>query len=468
MPEALDFGTGGPSALDVITQQEQLARRRKLMDALTQANLQTPIKGNLSQGLGQLAAKLATAYIQNKNEGQMGQEVSANRAEYGKQLGEGAGKFMDTYNGRSGAWSPEQAAQFLGGNDASTVPNVPDTVKADKRRAVVEALTSQLPEIQQLGKQSMAGLQKEQLSQKDILGLSGYSANSKLAAALSGNLAGLTPEQKQHIVNGQVVQAAEGGPAVASGDFRDKFNPVGQVGNDANGKPLIGQTAQVTGEAKFAPAGQTINIDNVGTKDALGQAGEVLKGARSAMIQGQGAFQDANRMYQLASDPQVMTGFGANQAMGMGALAAKLGLMGPDAVAKTQELAANLSKRTLEAGQQMKGSFSDKDIEFLKSVSDGSIALTPQVLKRAAEMSMVAAHNSMMQNRDQINSISTIPGVENLMKLQPMPQFSNAFPNSAMYSPIGDTPYVKYHGGAGSPNAKGTQKILSIQEFLAQ
>lgn len=101
---------------DVFAQQEAIARRRKLMDAMTGQNLQTPIVGDT--GLGQALAKLGTSYLLQKGGKKLDAEDTQNRQQYGNELSSELGTYMDARG-------------------------------KDPKAAILKAMTSRYPELRQ-------------------------------------------------------------------------------------------------------------------------------------------------------------------------------------------------------------------------------------------------------------------------------------------------------------------------------
>jgi len=142
--------------------------------------------------------------------------------------------------------------------------------------------------------------------------------------------------------------------------------------------------------------------------------------------------EDASKMYELAQSPDLISGFGANKVAWMASLANKLGFTGPDAVSNTQAQIATAAKQVLAGGQEMKGSFSDKDLQFLEKVGNGSVELTPQSLQHAAGLVMQAGHNQVLNNeRRRATTIGEFPEAKRAAALDPTNPFSYKLPEGA-------------------------------------
>jgi hypothetical protein len=370
------------SGLDFSTQQEELLRRQKLVDALwqgqpLQAGMGTtgPVWNAVSNLLGK-----SNAFSQ---QAQLTQDTANFRKQYSQALGNETNQYMDRMNGKP---QGDMAADGYGPQTPPVAPN--------PREAVIRAMTSQLPEMQAMGKASMASAMKPQ-------------------------------EVKEHVIGDTLVATNGQGKLVSSQQFNKAgYGPIEQMGTGSDGKPLFGQRDARTGEVKFAPAGQTINIDNKGITEVQKDTIPVLKSARETVITAQSGLQAAERVMQLVDDPAVQTGFGASAAMGLAAIGAQLGFNGPEGAAKTQALATEMAAKTLSMTKQLTGSISDKEKPFLEQVVAGKIDFTPQVIKHVAALTYQANHNAIMNATDQYSSAKTIPGMGGAEKLYPLPPLS--------------------------------------------
>lgn len=412
--------------LDVISQGEDIDRRRKLIAALQQQSMGAPIVGNT--GLGQALAKIATAYLTSKGQAGLAQESAANQGAYNAQLGAETNSYLDRYAGKKGGTlSPNQAGALLNNDQDPGI--LPEPVKADPREAVVRALTSRLPEMQKLGQAGMAQLQKPR-------------------------------EVKEHVIGGTLVRSDGISPPSVAGTYgQDDLGPLQVVGINSQGKPIQAQLNKKTGKYEYAPdsAGQTINVDTKGNGLALEQTGKVLGEARQAIIGHSKAIEAANRLYALSQDPQVISGFGANQVLGLGSLAKKLGFEGQEGVAKTQALMTDLAAATLEKGQAMKGSFSDSDIKFLQDAAAGKISLDPTALRHVAGLAIQAGHNGLRDADQQYRSAATVKGADELIKLYPIPPWKHKIPEGNAFQ-IDDNDRITYNSGLIQQTESGPGK----------
>lgn len=146
------FGQGQPAPFD--TQEAELARKRKLQEAMLASNLQAPIVGNT--GMAQAIARLATSYFLAKQGQQLdtqGRQVATARRE---DLTQGLQDYLRTKEGTPGETLSVAQAENLMRNDTMPEGGLAEPVKGDPRKAVLAALASQHPELQAIGKAELA------------------------------------------------------------------------------------------------------------------------------------------------------------------------------------------------------------------------------------------------------------------------------------------------------------------------
>jgi len=288
---------------------------------------------------------------------------------------------------------------------------------------------------------------------------------------------------KHTVINGQLVTepGASGAAPRVAGDFRNQFKAPGQVGTDpSTGKPMLGQETLGTGEVKFAPAGTNISVGNLTAKGddiALTKTFEVLDTSRKGIFSAQKGFDSAKRLYDLMSDPDIISGFGGDVTLFLARVGSKLGIGGADATAKTQSAMADMARQTLKEGEAMVGAFSNQDIIFLKEVASGNINFDAATVKRAAALGMVAGHNGMMQNYAQFSAAGQSKGAEPIAKLFPTPAIKHSIPfdTDPRFTEDAQTGRITYKDLAGTrvsgtaaaaANAKPGR--ISFDQFMKQ
>lgn len=407
---------------DLQTQEEDLARRKQVIDALVTRGANSRME-QVRQSFG--AAPTGSAEME-----AYARDNSAFQQRKQQQMQQELAQYMDRMQG-----TPERPAQ--GDGVGPPVPPQP----ANPREAIIRAMTSQLPEMQAMGKSSMTAFGKP----KDL---------------------------KEHVIGNQlVVSDGQGNSRVAGtynkADWKDEDRTI-------NGQVVPGRrNAQDNKWEAVGPTGTTVNVDTRGQSRVQEDALKAMSGAREQVVAAQSQLESAQRVLELVDDPQVQTGFGAGAVSGFAALGAKLGLNGQEGVAKTQALMTDLARNTLNAGQQMKGSFSDKDIQFLSDVTAGKVDYNAQTIKHMASLAYAAGHNGMLSAMQQYSGAKEIPGLTGADKVYPLPEVRwDATIGDRKGFSQGAGGRLRYDGNLSAPttpvgrvNSQGRRR-LTVDEFL--
>ena len=148
---------------------------------------------------------------------------------------------------RDGA--PESLVQGQGplANDApDNQLGINEAVKADPKRAMIEAMANQqFKPLQAIGQAEFAGMGKEKMTQKDIYGLAAnYTPESVNAYAQTGDPTKLVGKVKLMGVNGQAIDEQTG---IVKADLRDKYEaPANLPGPNGMPVPVGGQCYGMT------------------------------------------------------------------------------------------------------------------------------------------------------------------------------------------------------------------------------
>lgn len=203
----------------IVTQQGELARRRRLLEAMQGQNMATQIQGSgKGYGIGQALAKVATAYLLGKQGRSMAGEEATNREQY-------QGALQNELSGYLTARDGQAPQEMPGPMPDGQSPLMSPAIKANPREAIVRAMASQLPEMQRVGQADFATLKKEQMTQKDWLALADkYDPASVIAAQQAGDSRLLKPKREFKEVNGQLAEVSGEKPTVAF-DGRTRFGP---------------------------------------------------------------------------------------------------------------------------------------------------------------------------------------------------------------------------------------------------
>lgn len=375
---------------DYEAQKASLDRRRRIAEAMQMQSMQ-PLQGNnlhWTSGLAQILGAVA---------GQRGQaRAAAEEAELGqryrKDLASGVQSFMDTSQGQPESFSQEGFA----GSPA---------VAANPRKAVLDAIASNHPVVQQLGMSQLAQMGKrEGLSQKDILSLGGYDPRSKLAAAMAGDIGKLSPEAKEHVVGGQIVRQGEGGRYGSVGDFREQFSPVGEVAQGPSG-PIFGQRDLATGKVAFAPGGGvTVNTgDKAGVAFEKGLAGARVKALETSFEKAQAAQTSLDSLNAARQDfaSGIKSGAPAEIALGLSKWGKALGFEADPAVANTEAFRSNMAQQVLSSVKALGSGtgISNADRDYAEKAAGGSITLDDQAMYRLMNIQQAAAANTIVGHK---------------------------------------------------------------------
>ena len=336
---------------DLQTQEEDLARRKAVIDALTMRYSNTNGE-RLRQAFG--AAPTGSAEME-----AYARDNSAFQQRKQQQMQQELAQYMDRMQG-----APERPAQ--GDGVGPPVPAQP----ANPREAIIRAMTSQLPEMQAMGKSSMAAF-------------------------------GKVPEVKEHVINNQLVRSRGTGPVEVAGSY-DNWKDEDKV---INGQATAGKRNVQSGDWKpLAPAGQTINIGDKGNGKLMEEVIPVVKASRDSVLQAQTGLEASQRVLQALQDPAVQTGWAAGGVTGLASIGAKLGFNGADSVAKTQSLMADLARNTVTAMQQQKGTQTKEDMILLENATLGKIDYTKDAIQDIAALAYQANHNATLNAMDQYKS----------------------------------------------------------------
>lgn len=446
---------------DLAGAQEQLDQKRQLAEMLMQ-QARTPQQGQMvsghyvSPGLLGAVAPLINAFLAKKVQGDVRSGGEELRGKYNSMLSDGLEKYFATREGAPAVpLVGPMPADPSNPNMGQISGNLTEEVAPDPRKAAIQALTSGVAPLQQLGQMDLQSLGKNSLTPIEMLKLAGegkFTPESAVAAATS-----LNPRQLK-------------GAPKKEDNWTDPYEM------NVGGRPLLVRRNLKNNEVVAISGGQTINIDTQGNKAAIENSVKLLGPLREQMQTSRGMIDTGSRIMQLSKDPQVIQGFGANAGVGLASLAAKLGFSGSEAVSKTQALMKDMAVNTLDMGQKMKGSFSNEDIVFLKNAAAGNINLTPENIQHAAGLAMMAGHNTLMDSMNQFEEVRKTPGAEAIAKQYPRPRIGTySLPkdlfdvDSGNYATF-NSPLLKAKTPTGipTPTGKTPAGVMSVQEWLSR
>jgi len=388
---------------DLQTDQDAIARKQQIAQALLGQMMQMP-QGQMVSGHFvapnplQYLAQAAGTYLGGKMVDQADDAKRELTGKYNNALAAGLQKYFDTRDGKPGTpmGPPTEDGQMGAPTGAQA---------ADPRHAAIEALTSGIGPLQQLGQMDLQQIGKSALTPKDLLGLSGFDPKSRLLAAMGGGLPVLQPERKEHVVNGQIVVGTPDDGYKPVADVRDKFGDVGVIGQGEDGKPIYGQKNTSTGEAKFAPKGVQVNVDTVqkaGDKFATELAGKRADLLAKSYDNATAASKAIDAIENAENDVNagIKSGASGQVALGVAKFAKSLGLDADPQIANTEAFRANMARETLNLvkGLGAGTGISNADREFAEKASGGSILLDDQSIVRLMNIAKAAAGNVMLSH----------------------------------------------------------------------
>jgi len=386
------------------------AQRRANTQRFVQMMQQQALSGQpQGRGIGAFLLPVAQAWAANKMEEQGKTEAETYQKERTAGLGGELANFLKMYNGQEEKYpGPTESGGLPEGAPGPLAPSEP-AVKADPRTALVNAMASRYPEMQEIGKAQMPGLLKP-----------------------------MKPATPKFAYHGDGIfredPGADAPVRVGATKEPEKWSAPYMLQLPGLAKPVAVKRNEITGEVKaIASEGTTVNVgtetvDTAAAKAAGAATPEVLKGARDKIMTVQKTMDQSDRILTALEDPAVITGFGANLETGAKSLAKRFGWDDKDAVPKTQLLATDLASKTLDASIVMKGALSDNDVKFLTQVAAGSITLDAKTLERVALITKKQAHYEAMQSLEQYQSVANGPGGQYATNLHPMPKFDWKMP----------------------------------------
>ena len=426
-----DPSKGFENNSDVTAEAAALARRQKLLDAMQQKALSPQFQGNTAQGIGQLLASLGTTWLLKGAQDDQVERMKVNERERMQSLSQNLNAFLDTNNGRPGqVMTTDQAANLMNGDVA---PELADPIKADPRRAVVQAMASQHPELQAIGKMGMQELMKQ----------------------------GARPGFKDHMTqDGSLVRVLDDGTVKSLGNFakpKDQWSEPFTI-QGVDGKPLMVKrnlatnevdvvdkapkvTAKATANAKTVAAAGETEFAKVLGKDVAGE----FKEARGAAQTAYKAKSFVNQMKKL-EESGIFSGPTANIATTLSAVGQTLGLPVDEAKlansqAFQQQFAAQVAN-VLTAGGGIGRSMTDADRKAFEQ-SLPTMLMTPQGRAQVYQMIEGQANQDIRRAQSFQSSLLASPAY-------------SAHAGMLTLNPVDDTP-LGASGGVVAPGAPAVQ-----------
>lgn len=412
---------GNPASMlvpaDFEVQAADIARRRaQIADMLKQS--QTPMQGQMISGhyiapsWAQHLEKLGTSFLGNRSREQANEEESKLAETYRSELGDAVNNYMQTREG-----TPESLVQGQGPLANPEDLQINPAVKGDPRRAMVEAMTSKFAPLQEVGKADFASMGKQGMSGKDILGLAAhFDPASVREAYMKNDMSLLRRPNKDHVVNGQIVQTNETGVNPV-GDFRDKFAPP-ETTQGPNG-PIFTQTNQGTKEVKTLGGSGPSVVVNTAEKGGDAFAKKVgennASNLQTSMEEARKAQQSletfSNAKAQLSN---IKGGSGSDMILATKKVLQQLGVPADPSITSMEQVKSALGQAVMDNAKTLGtgNGFTDSDRKFLQELTFGNMALDAKTLQRAVDLGLAGAINKLNSHSDLMDKLSRATGAD--------------------------------------------------------
>jgi hypothetical protein len=383
-------------------------------------------------------APLVSAFAGRRVEQQADQGAKELSARQGSELSAGLQRYLQTREGTPGQTLSDSQASALMSQDQNP-GQLAEPVKADPRRAVMEALTSRVPGLQAIGR---------------------LDAPTAFAPPKP-------PEYKEHLTqDGKLVRTDEAGNVRTLGDYgkpRDKFSDP-YLGRGADGQPLLLKRNLATNEVEPVDKGVRVTATtNVNTQDTAAEAfakklGDVKASAlqksfETAQAASKGL--DAMAAARQSLDAGIKSGAPAEIALGIAKWGKALGLSDDPAVANTEAYRATMARETLQLVKSLGSGtgISNADREFAEKASGGLITLDDKTMVRLMDVAAAAAGNTIVGHKRMLNRLGASNGGD-MADLAPFDVGINLEESPGFTWSDASKSFVVKPGGAGALPAK--------------
>lgn len=368
MPQNQQLPTG------MFQEDAQKIQRRRALLASVMAQAQ-PRQGQMvgghyirGNGLGQVAALIAGA-VMNKNQTEEMEKEA--RARYQQSLRDGLTGYFDRRDGRPGEVMNDQQAEALMRDDVA--PTLAEPVKADPRQAVIEALSSQHPILQQLGAQDLGRMGPKQLDPRFIKEHEGqfYDLSSGTPKLLGGAAYGPT-----ETIGGDLYQRSPSGKLV-------KLDNAPKISTTINNAPT-----NAGAKAYLEAVGKGIGPGGEGRKDA-----EAARTSLRSSVEALTALNDGARMGIAEPALQVAR-----------KLAAQAGFAQAE-TAPTELLAMVFRKSVFDDLGSLGAQISDSDRNFAEGFT-GTLMTDPVAMKRMLALRIAGQMQRQNEYNQQVDAFA--------------------------------------------------------------
>jgi len=183
----------------------------------------------------------------------------------------------------------------------------------------------------------------------------------------------------------------------------------------SQGQKLI--SSWLNKQATHAPApsasasvgGITLSTEKKYGEQFAGKIAESDTTLREAAIKAPDLAERSNRIKQVLSNGNVITGFGADARLQIGKALGLVGASDQETIANTEALSADLARNTLDAikasGLGSGNGFSNADRDFLNKAAGGLISFDTKTLNRLADLSYRTAQQSANKWKARVKQI---------------------------------------------------------------
>ena len=429
-------------------EREQLARQQRLIDAM-QANALEPATvpqgGMIASKMNPLQpmAKVLQAYMASKGQEGMKQSQDELARRYNADLRTGMDKFIDGISTQPGM---QPAVQ--GNNPSAFVPEQqlgPEDAMAARKKAVLDAIASGHPVMQQLGMSELGNLRKQGVDIKDLL--THATPESQEVMVRTGSPTGFKAKKEKPIIvdnmlvdptSLKIIEISGEPPAqvTINGDLY-QVNPSTRMLKKLDNAPKItntvhGGTIVNKGESEFAKGIGKLNAEELGNLRKQGDAARKLQPILSKLEE--------------LTDKGTFSGPTANAAMWLGELASTMGIpVEKDKIARSEEYASVLAKQIssyLTAGSGVGRSLTDADRAALERQFP-EMTKSPEGRKQIIRMLRDASQREIAQ---------ADAAEEHITKM--FQELTRLAPGGVASSPAPVTPNTPSVGQPGKPRVK--------------
>lgn len=395
----------GMLPFDFEQQNQAIAQKRALVAALQAAQVKGPgpsgsmVGPHFVANKSEIISPLLRAFQQRREQGDLDSRQAEFSKQYSTALKDGATSYMDNMQGNPSPVMSTAQADALMNRDVN--PNL-DPVQPNPRKAIVDAMTSQIPELRDLGRAQMAQI--------------GKAKEDKWHAPVK-EVRGGKPVLVQYSDGGQS-RVVEGSPLreplVIQGKVVDKDNPTEVIANheDQFGPPFAGPGGQYW--RKNLATGKVEQIDNA-PKTTINTGDKMDKGlstVRAKMLEeSYGTAQKARTGMQALDqasadmDAGIKTGSTADISLALAKFGKSLGLNVDPSIANTEAWRGNMARETFNLIKNLGtgNAISNADLTFAEKASLGKITLDDQAMRRMMAVAKAGAAQTLLDHNKLLN-----------------------------------------------------------------